>query len=39
VDHAAVLEGYKALCDWPANFFYKELMEIYPDAKVCLADL
>jgi hypothetical protein len=25
------------VCDWPANFFYKQLMETYPDAKVGLS--
>lgn len=29
-----MLAGSAAVCDWPANFFYKQLMEAYPDAKV-----
>ncbi|KAF6266418.1 hypothetical protein COO60DRAFT_1633015 [Scenedesmus sp. NREL 46B-D3] len=36
VDFKAVLDGSGAVCDWPANFFYKQLMEAYPDAKVIL---
>lgn len=31
-----VFQGYQATVDWPACTFYKELMEIYPDAKVLL---
>jgi hypothetical protein len=34
VDFRLVLDGSGAVCDWPANFFYKQLMETYPDAKV-----
>jgi hypothetical protein len=29
-----VLDGFRSVCDWPANYFYKQLMETYPDAKV-----
>ena len=36
VDWRKLLEGYQATVDWPACTFYKELMEIYPDAKVLL---
>jgi hypothetical protein len=36
VDFTTVLAGSAAVCDWPANFFYKQLMETYPDAKVGL---
>ncbi|WIA15436.1 hypothetical protein OEZ85_002085 [Tetradesmus obliquus] len=36
VDFRSVLAGSAAVCDWPANFFYKQLMEAYPDAKVIL---
>ncbi|WIA40148.1 hypothetical protein OEZ86_013547 [Tetradesmus obliquus] len=28
--------GYKACTDWPAAAFYKQLVELYPDAKVIL---
>lgn len=31
-----MLQGYKATIDWPAAPFYKQLMELYPDAKVRL---
>jgi hypothetical protein len=34
VDFTSVLGEYKAVCDWPANYFYKEIMQAYPDAKV-----
>lgn len=34
VDFTSVLDGCGAVCDWPANYFYKQLMETYPDAKV-----
>lgn len=34
VDLAEIMSGYKACVDWPAASFYKQLMEIYPDAKV-----
>ena len=27
---------YKATVDWPSSEFYKELMEVYPDAKIIL---
>lgn len=36
VDFTSVLDGCGAVCDWPANYFYKQLMEAYPDAKVIL---
>lgn len=32
-----VFEGYQATVDWPAAFFYQELVEAYPDAKVLLS--
>ena len=31
-----VLLGYKAGVDYPISFYYKELMEAFPDAKVLL---
>jgi Sulfotransferase domain len=31
-----VFEGFDATVDWPGSFFYKELMEVYPEAKVIL---
>src|SRR5579884_3535914 len=36
IDWRKLLEGYQAAVDWPACSFYKQLMEIYPDAKVLL---
>lgn len=32
-----VFEGYQATVDWPGAFFYRELMDVYPDAKVLLS--
>src|SRR5262245_32363923 len=37
VDFAAILEGWESAVDWPVCSFYRELMEIYPDAKVLLS--
>jgi hypothetical protein len=36
VDWRALLAGFRAAVDWPASLFYKQLMEIFPDAKVLL---
>jgi hypothetical protein len=35
-DLQALLQGYQAAVDWPACSFYRELMALYPDAKVLL---
>lgn len=32
-----VLGGFQSTVDWPGGFFYKELMEQYPEAKVLLS--
>src|SRR5579875_423637 len=32
-----VFAGYEATVDWPGAFFYRELIEVYPDAKVLLS--
>lgn len=32
-----LLGGCQASVDWPGSFFYKELVEFYPDAKVLLS--
>lgn len=32
-----LLRDYRATVDWPGCTFYKELMEVYPDAKVLLS--
>ncbi len=36
IDWHKLLKGYQATVDWPACSFYKQLMEVYPDAKVLL---
>lgn len=37
VDWNTIFAGYQATVDWPACAFYKELMRVYPDAKVLLS--
>jgi hypothetical protein len=32
-----VFDGFQASVDWPGSYFYKELLEAYPDAKVLLS--
>jgi hypothetical protein len=32
-----IFDGFEATVDWPGSFFYKELSEAYPDAKVLLS--
>jgi hypothetical protein len=32
-----VFDGFQSTVDWPGGYFYKELMEHYPDAKVLLS--
>lgn len=32
-----VFDGFQATVDWPGSFFYRELIETYPDAKVLLS--
>ncbi|MGH2892328.1 MAG: sulfotransferase family protein [Solirubrobacteraceae bacterium] len=32
-----IFDGFAATVDWPGSFFYRELMEAYPDAKVLLS--
>lgn len=32
-----IFEGCQATVDWPGSFFYKELADYYPDAKVVLS--
>jgi hypothetical protein len=31
------LGGYRSTVDWPGGYFYRELMDAYPDAKVLLS--
>jgi len=37
MDWRALFDGYRAVVDWPASFFWRELLEVYPDAKVLLS--
>jgi hypothetical protein len=32
-----VFDGYQSTVDWPGSFFYRELREVYPDAKLLLS--
>jgi hypothetical protein len=32
-----IFDGHEATVDWPGSFFYKELADYYPDAKVLLS--
>jgi hypothetical protein len=32
-----VFDGFQATVDWPGAFFYRELMDVYPEAKVLLS--
>jgi hypothetical protein len=34
---AEIFDNYPATVDWPGGYFYKELIEVYPDAKVLLS--
>jgi hypothetical protein len=34
---AEIFEGFEATVDWPGSFFYRELLDLYPDAKVLLS--
>jgi Sulfotransferase domain len=36
-DWDQIFAGFEGTVDWPGSFFYKELMEHYPDAKVLLS--
>jgi hypothetical protein len=36
-DWEDVFKGYKATVDWPACNYYRELAELYPDAKIILS--
>jgi Sulfotransferase domain len=37
VDPASIMGDSRSCADWPGGFFYKELMESYPNAKVLLS--
>jgi Sulfotransferase domain len=32
-----VFDGFNSTVDWPGSFFHRELMEVYPEAKVLLS--
>jgi len=32
-----ILEGYRSTVDWPGGYFYRQLAEAYPEAKVLLS--
>jgi hypothetical protein len=36
-DWDAIFDGYQSTVDWPGSYFYRELSERYPDAKVLLS--
>ena len=36
-DWATIFGAAQSTCDWPSAYFYRELMEQYPDAKVLLS--
>ncbi len=36
VDWDSLFAGYQSSLDWPSCIFYRELMQLYPDAKVLL---
>ncbi|MEU9890962.1 sulfotransferase family protein [Sphaerisporangium sp. NPDC051011] len=36
VDWEPVFEGYRSAVDWPASYFWRDLADTYPDAKVIL---
>lgn len=35
-DWPSLFEGYRSCVDWPAAHYWRELMQVYPDAKVIL---
>lgn len=37
VDWKNTFNGFESTVDWPGSFFYRELMDVYPDAKVLLS--
>jgi hypothetical protein len=34
---AEIFEGFHSTVDWPGGYFYEELIEVYPEAKVLLS--
>ncbi|HZE06532.1 MAG TPA: sulfotransferase, partial [Solirubrobacteraceae bacterium] len=37
VSPAEIFEDFEATVDWPGSFFYRDLVDLYPDAKVLLS--
>jgi hypothetical protein len=37
VDSATILDGFRSTVDWPGGYFYKQLLDSFPDAKVLLS--
>lgn len=37
VDWDRVFDGYHSAVDWPAGFFWRQLMDAYPEAKIILS--
>src|ERR1700726_832793 len=37
VEPAAILDSYRSTVDWPGGYFYKQLLDAYPDAKGLLS--
>ncbi len=36
VDWSSLFEGYSSCVDWPSAYYWKELIDVYPDARVLL---
>jgi hypothetical protein len=36
-DWPEIFDGFESTVDWPGSFFYGELIDVYPDAKVLLS--
>jgi Sulfotransferase domain len=36
-DWTTIFNGHQSTVDWPGSYYYKELLETYPDAKVLLS--
>ena len=37
VELTSILGGYRSTVDWPGGYFYRQLVDAYPDAKVLLS--
>jgi hypothetical protein len=37
VDPATIVDGYRSTVDWPGGYFYRQLIDANPDAKVLLS--